>query len=107
VAWNPSNITKQSLLALVGGGLLSKRSGRKTPEWIVPPSVHRESSPPEGYVVSFMRLHEWGFNAPTGRFLQDLCRHYTAELHNFAPNAISQVASFVAVYEGFLGIEVH
>jgi hypothetical protein len=37
----------------------------------------------------------------------DLCRHYTAELHNFAPNAISQAASFVAVYEGFLGIEVH
>jgi hypothetical protein len=29
------------------------------------------------------------------------------ELHNFAPNAISQVASFVTVYEGFLGIPTH
>jgi hypothetical protein len=26
------------------------------------------------------------------------------ELHNFAPNAISQAACFVAVCEGFLGI---
>jgi len=29
------------------------------------------------------------------------------ELHNFAPNAISQVAVFVAVCEGYLGIPVH
>jgi hypothetical protein len=26
------------------------------------------------------------------------------ELHNFAPNAISQAATFVGVCEGFLGI---
>jgi hypothetical protein len=26
------------------------------------------------------------------------------ELHNFTPNAISEVASFVAVREGFLGV---
>jgi hypothetical protein len=26
------------------------------------------------------------------------------ELHNFAPNAISQEATFIGVYEGFLGI---
>jgi hypothetical protein len=41
---------------------------------------------------------------------EDFCRASaitTAELHNFAPNTISQAASFVAVYEGFLGIEVH
>jgi hypothetical protein len=29
------------------------------------------------------------------------------ELHNFAPNAISQVATFVGVCEGFLGIRVN
>src|SRR6185295_10200193 len=32
---------------------------------------------------------------------------YGAELHNFSPNSISQAAVFVAVCEGYLGIEVH
>jgi hypothetical protein len=35
-----------------------------------------------------------------------LCHHYRVELHNFAPNTISQADSFVAVCEGFLGILV-
>jgi hypothetical protein len=29
------------------------------------------------------------------------------ELHNFTPNAISQSATFVGVWEGFLGIPVN
>jgi hypothetical protein len=29
------------------------------------------------------------------------------ELHNFAPNAISQAATFVSICEGFLGIPVN
>jgi hypothetical protein len=33
-----------------------------------------------------------------------LCYHYGVDLHNFAPNAISQAACFVTVCEGFLGI---
>jgi hypothetical protein len=33
-----------------------------------------------------------------------LCYHYGVELHNFAPNAISQAATFVVVCEVFLGI---
>jgi hypothetical protein len=38
------------------------------------------------------------------RFLRGLCYHYGVELHNFAPNAISQAATFVGVCEGFLRI---
>jgi hypothetical protein len=60
-----------------------------------------------GYVVSFMRFHERGFTAPASRFLRGLCYHYGVELHNFAPNAISQAATFVGVCEGFLGIPVN
>jgi hypothetical protein len=33
-----------------------------------------------------------------------LCHHYGVELRNLTPNAISQVACFVTVYEGYLGI---
>jgi hypothetical protein len=36
-----------------------------------------------------------------------LCFHYGVELHNFAPNVISQAATFVGVCEGFLGIPVN
>jgi hypothetical protein len=32
-----------------------------------------------------------------------MCHHYGVELHNFAPNAISQAACFVAICEGYLG----
>jgi hypothetical protein len=60
-----------------------------------------------GYVVSFIRHHERGFAAPASRFMCGLCYHYWLELHNFAPNAISQAATFVGVCEGFLGIPVN
>jgi hypothetical protein len=39
--------------------------------------------------------------------MHGLCHHYGVELHNFAPNAISQAATFVGVCEGFLGIPVN
>jgi hypothetical protein len=39
--------------------------------------------------------------------LRGLCFHYGVELHNFAPNAISQTGTFVGVCEGFLGIPVN
>jgi hypothetical protein len=74
---------------------------------MVPLTSHREPNPPNGYVVSFIRLHERGFTASASRFMRGLCYHYGVELHNFTPNAISQVATFVGVCDGFLGIPVN
>jgi hypothetical protein len=54
-----------------------------------------------------MRLHKSDFNIPASRFMRGLCYHYGVELHNFASNAISLAASFVAVCEGILGIPTH
>jgi hypothetical protein len=39
--------------------------------------------------------------------MSGLFYHYRVELHNFAPNVISRVATFVGVYEGFLGMLVN
>jgi hypothetical protein len=39
--------------------------------------------------------------------MRALCYHYGVELHNFAPNVISQAATFVGVCEGYLGIPVN
>jgi hypothetical protein len=58
-------------------------------------------------VVSFVRFHERGFTAPARRFMRALCHHYGVELHNFAPNVISQAATFVGICEGYLGIPVN
>jgi hypothetical protein len=57
-------------------------------------------------VVSFARLHERGFNGPASRFMQGLCYYYRVDLHNFAPNAISQAATFVGLCKGFPGVPV-
>jgi hypothetical protein len=73
----------------------------------MPPAGDHAPNPPEGYVVSFVRFHECGFAAPASRFMRALCHRYGVELHNFAPNAISQAATFVGVCEGYLGIPVN
>jgi hypothetical protein len=41
------------------------------------------------------------------RFMRALMLYYGVELHNFNPNSIAQAAIFVAVCEGFLGIDPH
>ena len=66
-----------------------------------------EPKPPQGYVVSFVRLHERGFGVPVSKFMRALCEYYGVELHNFSPNSFSQATVFVAVCEGYLGIDVH
>jgi hypothetical protein len=75
------------------------------PAWIPPRPEEIEPNPPDGYVVSLVQLHERGFGVPVGRFMWALCDYYGVELHNFSPNSISQAEVFVALYEGYLGIE--
>jgi hypothetical protein len=91
----------------VNGGQLAVNVEGAPPAWIVPPVTDREPNPPLGYIVSFIRLHECGFTTPVSRFMWGLCYHYRVELHNFAPNVISQVATFVSICEGILGIPVN
>ena len=57
--------------------------------------------------MSLVQLHERGFGVQAGRFVRALCDHYGVELHNFVPNSISQAVVFVAVCEGYLGVEAH
>ena len=57
--------------------------------------------------VSICELLPRGFGVPVGIFMRALCEYYGVELHNFCPNSISQAAVFVAICEGYLGIEAH
>jgi hypothetical protein len=105
--WERSSATRLALGQLVTAGQLAVNEAGRPAEWIVPPGRDHAPNPPSGYVVSFIRFHERGFMAPGSRFMRALCLHYGVELHNFAPNAISQAATFVGVCEGFLGIPVN
>jgi hypothetical protein len=97
-------VTALALHELENGGQLAPNVDGQPTVWIVPPVTDWEANSLYGYVVSFVRFHERGFAAPASRFMRGLCYHYGVELHNFAPNAISQAATFVSVCEGFLGI---
>jgi hypothetical protein len=100
--WPRSTATRLALSEPVNAGQLAANEDGQPPVWIDPPATNREPRPPFGYVVSFIRFD--GFTAPASRFLRGMCYHCGVELHNFAPNAISQAATFVGVCEGFLGI---
>jgi hypothetical protein len=100
-------VTPFALNKLVNGGLLAPNVEGAPPTWIVPPASNREPNLPYGYVVSFIWLHERDFTVPASHFMRGLCYLYGVELHNFAPNAISQAATFVGVCEGFLGIPLN
>jgi hypothetical protein len=102
--WSRSTATRLALSELVNAGQLAANEDGQPSAWIDPPATDREPRPPFGYVVSFIRFHERGFATPASCFLRGMCYHYGVELHNFAPNAISQAAMFVGVCEGFLGI---
>jgi hypothetical protein len=104
--WPFSTITVEDLQALVTDGLLRPLSGGPQPEWLAPGS-EADSTPPPGYVVSFTPFHERGFGMPASRFMRALPHYYGVGLHNFNPNSIAQAAIFVAVCEGFLGIDPH
>jgi hypothetical protein len=73
----------------------------------VPPTNHREPAPQEGYVVSFVTFHERGLGMPLSQFMRAILHYYGVELHHLAPNSISQAAIFVAICEGYLGMEPH
>jgi hypothetical protein len=96
---------ERRLEELVRDGLLRPKTSRSQPEWIAPPSDHREPAPPEGYVVSFICFHERGFGVPASPFMRALLHYYKVELHHLAPNAVAQAAIFMAVCEGYLGMD--
>ena len=105
--WGMSSATEAVLKGLVGDRLLPPNTDPSRPARIPPRAEESEPNPPSGYIVSLMRILEWGFGVPASRFMRALYDYYQMELHNFAPNAISQAAVFFALCEGYLGMEAY
>jgi len=105
--WRPSSMTERQLLELKREGLMHPRVSSSRPEWVAPAADHREPRPPKGYVVSFAMFHRHDLGSPPSRFIRALCHHNGVELHHFSPNAITAVAVFAAVCEGYLEMMPH
>jgi len=105
--WRPSSMTERRLLELEKEGLLRSRVSSSRPEWIAPAADHQEPRPPKGYIVSFAKFHRHGLGSPLSRFMRALFHHYVVELQHFSPNAITAVAVFAAVCEGYLEMMPH
>jgi hypothetical protein len=57
-AWEWSTVTRLALGELVSAGQLAANAEGRPAEWIVPPAGDHAPNPPEGYVVSFIRIHD-------------------------------------------------
>ena len=57
--------------------------------------------------LSFTPFHERGLTVPPHPFFQGLLHHYQIELQHLNPSKIQHIAAFIAMFEGYLGIEPH
>ena len=70
LSWGKSTATEAVLEQLVADRLLPMNINSERPAWIPPRPKETEPNPPEGYVVSLVRLHERGFGVSVGRFMR-------------------------------------
>ena len=58
-------------------------------------------------VVMFKSFYEKGFVLPAGAFFRRLLHFYGLEVTHLKPNSIAQIAMFIHLCEGYLGIAPH
>ncbi|KAE8794601.1 hypothetical protein D1007_30640 [Hordeum vulgare] len=69
------------------------------------PGAENAPKPQEGEVVVFDEHFYRGFGLPASAFFNNFLTFFVLQPHHLAPNAILQLASFVILCEGFLGIK--
>ena len=74
--------------------------------WRVPKKEEFPQPRPDE-VVSFLTFHERGLGYPAHWFLRGLLNEWGLELQHLNPTGVLHIASFVTVYEAFLGMEPH
>ncbi|KAI5014848.1 hypothetical protein ZWY2020_056238 [Hordeum vulgare] len=69
------------------------------------PGSEASPTPVAGEVVVFAKHFYQGFGLPASSFFAELLQFFGLQPHHLAPNAILQLAAFVVLCEGFVGIE--
>lgn len=99
-----SNVTNALFTSLASHDLIYERI--EAMEWLAP-GDEDVLRPLKGYIVSFLTFHECGLTSPPHNFFHRLHHYYVIELQHLTPNGIQHKATFVTLFEGFLGIEPH
>jgi hypothetical protein len=101
--WETSMVTEEQIQSLVDRGL------RRPKEHVVWRPAAGEAFPTEGTseTVVFLAHIERRFGVPAGDFLRRLLHFYRIELVHLAPNSITIIATFIHLYEAYLGITPH
>ncbi|KAE8781762.1 hypothetical protein D1007_44962 [Hordeum vulgare] len=69
------------------------------------PSTETAPAPAAGEVVVFVEHFYQGFGLPASSFFAEWLHFFVLQPHDLAPNAILQLATFMVLCEGFVGIE--
>jgi hypothetical protein len=71
--------------------------------WRVDPGAAMPA-PSDGEIVMLKSHIDRGFSLPPSYFLKGVLWHYRLQLHHIAPNSFTLIAGFIALCEGYLGI---
>jgi len=101
--WKKSRSTTRSLNDLVEMGLVHDQEldGWRAPKGESYPDPHA------GEIVIIEDFFKRGFGVPVHPFLQGLLIYYDIGIYNLHPKSILLVATFIHLYEAFVGIEPH
>ncbi|KAE8767269.1 hypothetical protein D1007_61407 [Hordeum vulgare] len=69
------------------------------------PGAEAAPTPGEGEVVVFVECICRGFGLPASDFFSHFLTFFGLQPHHLAPNAVLELAAFVVLCEGFIGIE--
>ncbi|KAE8817868.1 hypothetical protein D1007_04491 [Hordeum vulgare] len=100
-AWLGSNVDEGHIEALRHHRLLHPASQ----VLVRLPSSETAPAPAAGEVVVFVEDFYQGFGFPASSFFAEWLQFFGLQPHHLAPNAIVQLAAFVVLCEGFVGIE--
>ncbi|KAE8784582.1 hypothetical protein D1007_41818 [Hordeum vulgare] len=100
-AWDGSEIDEEHIN-------VHRYHGKLPPDELVAvrvPGAQNSTAPRDGEVVVFAEHFARGLGLPTSRFCSRFLTHYGMQLHHLSPNVVLQLAAFITLCEGFLGIE--
>jgi hypothetical protein len=78
-------------------------AAKEISRWRVDPGAAM-LAPSDGEIVMLKSHIDRGLNLPPSYFLKGVLWHYRLQLHHIAPNSFTVIAGFIALCEGYLGI---
>ena len=101
--WQRSTVKKTDFELLCAQGLLPPSDQGQ----VRAPGKEVYPAPREGERVCFVDFLPRGFGFPLHDFVCGLLYAYGVQIHDLTPNGVLSIASFIMLYECFMGIAPH